>query len=85
MMSSTLWTVGLKRWDWEIELFGTGKQAVLPPSVHPDSGENYAWGREIDWDLLDLGVGPVLSSESIAAWPATCNPASTGSTNSPAK
>lgn len=28
---------------WEISLMGEGQQVVLPPSVHPDSGEPYAW------------------------------------------
>lgn len=26
-----------------IELLSTGKQCVLPPSIHPDSGRPYAW------------------------------------------
>lgn len=33
--------------DWEIELFGTGKQVVLPPSIHP-SGKPYVWERPFD-------------------------------------
>lgn len=28
---------------WEVEILSTGKQAVLPPSVHPDTGEVYKW------------------------------------------
>lgn len=28
---------------WEIELMGDGKQAVLPPSIHPDTGTPYTW------------------------------------------
>ncbi len=31
---------------WEISLMGTGQQVVLPPSVHPDSGKEYAWEIE---------------------------------------
>lgn len=27
----------VKKHDWEIELLGTGKQVVLPPSIHPDT------------------------------------------------
>jgi len=38
---------------WEIERLGTGKNCVLPPSIHPDTGRAYQWGREIDWDALD--------------------------------
>lgn len=58
----------VKKWDWEIEIFGTGKQAVLPPSIHPDTGNPYTWGRPIDFDLLDLGVGPILAAEIIESW-----------------
>lgn len=43
---------------WEIELFGTGKQAVLPPSIHPDTGKRYRWQRPIVRELVDLGVVP---------------------------
>jgi len=58
----------VKKRDWEIELFGAPKQAVLPPSIHPDTGERYIWGREIDFDLLELGVGPIIPSDVVAAW-----------------
>jgi len=49
-----------KGYGWEIELFGTGKQAVLPPSIHPDTGQPYRWQRPIVRELVDLGVGPTL-------------------------
>lgn len=58
----------VKKWDWSVDLFGAPRQAVLPPSVHPDTGENYVWGREIEWDLLDLGIGPIVSAETVEAW-----------------
>jgi hypothetical protein len=45
---------------WEIELFGTGKQAVLPPSIHPDTGKPYRWLRPICPQLVDLGIGATL-------------------------
>lgn len=54
--------------DWEIELFGTGKQAVLPPSIHPDSLLPYLWEREIDTAMLDLGIGPSVSAEVVESW-----------------
>lgn len=28
---------------WEISLMGEGQQVVLPPSIHPDSGQPYKW------------------------------------------
>ena len=58
----------VQKWDWECGLYGAPKQAVLPPSVHPDTGENYVWGREIEWDLLDMGIGPIVSSEIVGSW-----------------
>lgn len=33
---------------WEISLMSTGQQVVLPGSVHPDTGREYAWGKSID-------------------------------------
>src|SRR5262249_46810530 len=34
---------------WKLELFSTGKNLVVPPSVHPDTGKAYRWIRgEID-------------------------------------
>lgn len=47
------------RWGraWEISLYSYGRQVVLPPSVHPDSGELYAWKAAIQ-KASDL---PVLS------------------------
>lgn len=56
----------VKKFDWEIEFFGTGKQVVIPPSIHPDTGQPYRWEREFDWDLLDLGIGPVVNT---SGWP----------------
>lgn len=58
----------VKKRDWEIELFGTGKQAVLPPSIHPDTGNPYTWGLPIAADLLELGIGPRLSAEIVQSW-----------------
>lgn len=29
---------------WEIEFMSAGKQVVLPPSIHPDTGKPYKWG-----------------------------------------
>lgn len=54
-------------YDWEIELFGTGKQVAMPPSIHPDTGEPYVWEREFDFALLDLGLGPHIPAAVIEA------------------
>ena len=41
---------------WVIEVLGTGAQAVVPPSVHPDTGKTYEWGE--GWEepgaILDI-------------------------------
>lgn len=58
----------VKKADWEIELYGSRKQIAIPPSIHPVSGENYVWGREIDWDLLQLDIGPIIPSATVTAW-----------------
>lgn len=56
---------GKKHWAAEIELFGTGKQVALPPSIHPDTGKEYRWQEDfviadlpvLDGDLLDELTG----------------------------
>jgi predicted P-loop ATPase len=58
---------GKTHWDWEIELIGTRKQVVLPPSIHPDSGKPYRWLREFDFDLVDMGLGPVIPADVIGS------------------
>lgn len=58
----------VKKFDWEIELFGTGKQAAMPPSIHPDTGQPYRWETELDLDLVELGVGPAVSSALLERW-----------------
>nr|WP_309142487.1 PriCT-2 domain-containing protein [Bradyrhizobium sp. sGM-13] len=55
-------------WAWEIERFGTGKQVVVPPSIHPDTGKRYKWEREWPVDLVELGVGPVIPASRVAGW-----------------
>ena len=55
----------VKKWDWELHLLGTGAQAAIPPSIHPDSGKPYRWLHEFDFDLLDLGVVDSVPSAAI--------------------
>lgn len=54
---------GKQHWAWEIDLGGTGRQFVLPPSIHPETRAPYRWDRKIDW--LEL---PVLPAAEIATW-----------------
>lgn len=32
---------------WEISVYSDGRQCVLPPSVHPDTGNAYAWKHDL--------------------------------------
>ena len=36
-----------------LDLLGTGKQTVLPPTVHPDTGQPYRWTRPETLDGID--------------------------------
>jgi hypothetical protein len=45
---------------WEIVAYSDGRQMVLPPSIHPETGRNYRWKKENAWrDLprLEVPVG----------------------------
>lgn len=70
-------------YDWEIELFGTGKQVVVPPSLHPDTGKPYAWLQPFDFDMLDLGIGPFIPSALIEALGAADSDAEPAETREP--
>lgn len=50
---------GKRHREWEIDLFSTGKQMALPPSIHPDTGKPYKWSKPLRVNL-DLGVGPFI-------------------------
>ena len=52
-------------YDFELELFGTGKQVVLPPSIHP-SGKPYVWEREFDSFAVDFDDAYHISSDDLA-------------------
>lgn len=45
-----------KEKDWEVCFYSEGRQVVLPPSVHPDTGQAYEWKR--------TGSIPMLSPPS---------------------
>ncbi|MBR9840396.1 MAG: hypothetical protein GYB50_21260 [Rhodobacteraceae bacterium] len=44
----------VKKRHWEIDLAGTGKNVVLPPSIHPDTGQPYRWERPLELEFLAL-------------------------------
>ncbi len=43
---------------WEISVMGEGRQVVLPPSIHPDSGAEYEWLAPLrHWQSIpELGI-----------------------------
>ena len=46
---------------WEISLYSEGRQVVLPPSIHPDTGKSYSW--KVPFELENL---PLIYVEKIA-------------------
>lgn len=54
--------------DWEIDLLGTGAQAVLPPSIHPDTGLPYRWERPLNLSEAWMGIGPTIPAATVAGW-----------------
>lgn len=52
--------------DWEIQLLGTGSQAVVPPSIHDKTGKPYVWDRRFDAEQLDLGLVDSIPSAALA-------------------
>ena len=43
---------------WEISLYSSGRQVVLPPSVHPDSGKEYRWVNLLE-SIDDIPLLPI--------------------------
>src|SRR5262249_19796781 len=50
---------------WKLELLSTGKNLVVPPSVHPDTKKRYEWVNE------EIGFVPeaLLSAEDVSSNP----------------
>lgn len=40
---------------WEVDFMCAGRQVVLPPSIHPDTGKEYKWGRPFE-SVDDLSI-----------------------------
>lgn len=56
---------GKPHWAWEIDFESTGRQLVLPPSIHPVTKKPYRWLRGPDLDEVELGLVdlPVVPDE----------------------
>lgn len=56
-----------KREGFEICVYSNGRQMVLPPSIHPDTGKAYVWRKPVsgikDFPLLDFSAG--IPSEEV--------------------
>lgn len=57
--------------EWTIEVLSTGKNLVVPPSIHPDIGKAYEWLSPID---MDLPLLPESVLEHIASEPESPEP-----------
>ena len=55
----------VKKFDWEVDIKGTGTQVVIPPSIHPITGKPYIWERALDLDFAELNV---VESVDLEAW-----------------
>lgn len=58
-------SAGKQHWTWEIEVFGTGKQVALPPSIHPDTGKTYRWLNEPDFEIGIPEISPDLIADLV--------------------
>lgn len=72
---------GKQRWTWEIELFGTGKQVVLPPSIHPDTGKPYEWLNEFDPDVMTPVADRIIDRLLYSDEPGEGDPTETAALN----
>lgn len=61
---------GKRKREWQIDLYGTGKQVVIPPSIHPDTGREYEWKKPLDWNRIkmDLRSAYYVDPETIEEW-----------------
>lgn len=64
----------VKKWDWELHLLGTGANAVLPPSIHPETGKPYRWLIEFDPEEVDLGIIREIPADAIERIVGTTDP-----------
>lgn len=57
-----------KKDGWEIAVYSDGRQMVLPPSVHPETGRVYSWKRTVnqvgDLPQLDLSAHAKTAASS---------------------
>ncbi len=61
---------GKKKPAWQIDRYGTGKQVVMPPSIHPDTDREYVWLKKMDWGRIASGEPShwFIPSKVVLAW-----------------
>ena len=53
---------------WEIDVCGNGKQVVMPPTIHRETGERYRWEQEFNYNALRLGLNPSMPDKTVSSW-----------------
>lgn len=53
--------INFKRHDLGIELLSDGNQTVIPPSIHPETGESYVWTSQHTLTSIDPDDVPTIS------------------------
>lgn len=48
---------------WGVSVYSDGRQCVLPPSLHPDSGRRYEWKRTIERTLPHVDIAYTVSEK----------------------
>ena len=48
-----------------VDVLGEGRQTVLPPSIHPDTGQAYLWTGERALEDLDISKLPELPANAL--------------------
>lgn len=65
---------------WEVSVMSEGRQVVLPPSVHPDSGASYEWARVFPPTALPL-FAPSDTTRPVPSAPSAVGSDNTGLTD----
>lgn len=59
----------VRKRHWEIDIKGTGNYVVIPPSVHPETGQKYRWITPLDLaDVEIFGLSNIVSVEAVQSW-----------------
>ena len=79
--TSTSWNIEGRR---VVDLIGPGRQTVLPPTIHPDTGEPYVWTGSETLDQMQPSELPGLTADVLAKISAALGPFGYQALESPA-